>query len=90
MSSFLQSDHVGTESEELLVKLIFFTGRVRSILNYFFFVFVFLNSGRMYFVCEGWKILKICMFVSVLLEIISFTLFMTYLTSSSHELKQTN
>lgn len=91
MSSFLQSDHVGTESEELLVKLMFFTGTVFSNLNYvFFFVFVSLNSGRMCLVCEGWKIIKICMFISVLLEIVSFTLFVTYQTSSSHELKQTN
>jgi len=74
MSRFLQSDHVGTESAKLLVTLMFFTGRVRNNLNYG----IFLNSGRMCLVCEGWKIFKICMFISVLFEIVISMLFMTY------------
>jgi hypothetical protein len=43
--------------------------------NYVFF-FCFLNSVGMCLVCGDWKMLKICMFISVLLEVFSFTLYM--------------
>lgn len=80
MSSFLLSDYVGTESEELLIKLLFFIRRAHR--NLFF-----LDSSRMCLVCENWKILKTAWLLVFCLKSSVLRYSWRIITISSHELK---